>query len=540
MANDDRLIKVPLNRNTGGLDLRSNEADQSLNSALDLDGVMLSQKGSILNFPGRAEKITTGLGGRPVKYQTIFLDDSVNPAKEVPILYVDNGTTAEWFKADFDLGTVTSLGTVTVGGVVNAVQFKNDLIITSSAHVPQVSANLGALANLAGYPPNYGTPYNAAIDLTEWSDDPANFSVPTQPDKCEAHVNRTWIADRKLLMGSVLHKDSTWTSTATSVLRHWYANINPSDGLGDFVQIKRWNDYLSIFKQKGIYLLEGTHPRGVTGNNPFNVIRTPATVGLAGPQALDRVLNDIVFLDNNGYAKLLSNTILKPDAIEADIGERVQPVFDKIPKDKLKDAWVRTFPRLNQVWFGFENSTGAVAGQKNAVAIWDYRVDNWTKAENIILPASLNVVNNKFYTGTYDGKIHQQISGNTHGLTQRYSKYVWSWIYASGVRFGIPRIELWFSGVTAGKLLVEVTFQDRKGQYYPINFTAQDAALYDVSKFDESYFGSGTGRTLIKKTIFPSGSGFRAQIKLYSEQEGFAWEYVDGLAYLFPMGHQQV
>ena len=42
--------------------------------------------------------------------------------------------------------------------------------------------------------------------------------------------------------------------------------------------------------------------------------------------------------------------------------------------------------------------------------------------------------------------------------------------------------------------------------------------------------GSGTGRNLIPKVVKPLGSGFKAQIKIFSSREDFAWTWFEGLA----------
>ena len=537
--------QVILKGNTEGLDTKSDELNISPKASPSLDGVVISQNGSISTLPGREivvpSNVSDGkLAGRPVKYQTVYMDDSGAQAVEVPILYADDGSTAQWFYGDYSTGALTSLGTVTANGdFVNATQFLADLIIASNAHIPKKSASLAAIGNLGGYPPNYTIDYVAGIDKTIFSRDPSNFTVPTMPGLVEAHVNSVWLGSRDFLGKSIPFASGTWTGSNTDVYRQYWLN-NPGDNLGDYVQIKRWNDYLALFKQRGIYLLEGTHPSGVPGSRPFNPIKTPASVGLAGCQALDYVLNDILFADSSGYLQLLSAAILKETAQQKPVSEFIQSVLDDIPTDERKNIIIRSFPRKNQVWVAYnDGSSLATSGQNNCLAIWDYRLNNWTKASNILSIASMLVLNNQMYTGTYDGAIHKQYSGTTHGLETRIASYYFPWINP-GTDFSIPSIDLTFTGATPGLLKVQVIFDTGIEQYYDIVFNANDEGVYDVSNWDEVYYSSGAGRPLIKKTIYPVGSGSKAQIRLYSSQEDFAWTFLEGVVNIDTMGNSEI
>ncbi len=201
---------------------------------------------------------------------------------------------------------------------------------------------------------------------------------------------------------------------------------------------------------------------------------------------------------------------------------------------------IRAWPAKNQVWVAYnDGSASAVAGKNNAIAIWDYRLNNWTKISNVIKAASILVHNNKLYTGTYDGAIHQQYSGTTHGLTERASSYYFPWINP-GSDFNIASVDLTFAGATAGRLLFQTIFNNGTEQYSPIDFVANTAGVYDTSLWDNAYYSAGSGRTLIKKTINPSGYGSKCQLRLYSNQENFAWTFLEGVVNINTQGNSAI
>lgn len=546
-------FQIPLKDNFLGLIQKTLETSDSqpLNSAVDLDGVAISTKGAVSLFPGRTEKITTGLGGRPVKYQTFYTDANND---QIPILYVDNGTTAEWFRADYDAGTVTSLGTVTANAkTVNCRQVRDlstgdrVLIMTSDVEVPKKSVNLGALANLGGWPPNYVVSYSASLDLSEISEDPNNFSVPTKPPLLESHKNKIWLADGIFEAHSETFAYELWTNNSTTIKRAGWIQINPGDLLGDIIAIARWQDVLVTFKKRAIYLTFGSHSRALTGTttdgDPFRVIRTPSPVGIAGPYAWDYLEDDIVFMDNLGEVRLLSQAILKDQGKQRPLSELVKAKFQAIPEADRKNVIIKVNSDRKHVWVGYHDGNDANSNN-NAVGLYDYQLKNWTFIHGVIKPASFLFLEDRgFYVGTYDGKIHKQYDGTTHGLTNptlRPAFYTLPWIsHPKGNKFRIKALEMWFASIKAGKVMIEVTWQNRQGQYYDIIFTSAEAegtAKWDSATWDTDVWGSGSGRSFIKKVIKPRGSGFKAQIKIYSSQEDFAWTWAEGIAHCESFG----
>lgn len=542
---------IPLNDNRLGLIQQTLEIfpSQPLNSAVDLDGVTISQKGAVSLFPGREIIIadddeTPPLNSTDVKYQSYYTDEDNN---QIPIIYTDDGEEGEWFYGDYAEGTATSLGTVTGGATVFCKQVRDlatgdrVLIFSSSTEVPKKSVNLDPLEDLDGYPANYATNFDADVDQSEISEDPSNFSVPENPPFLEVHKNKVWLADGILVMHSVTFKYESWQNNDDDgIKRAGWIQINPGDQLGDIVAIVSWQNSLVVFKKRGIYLITGSHSRALSGNtpgDPFVVTKTPSPIGLAGPYAFDVKEDDITFLDNNGDLRSLVQSIFKETASQEPLSYVVQPKFRMIPESDRKKVVVKDNTDLKHIWVGFHDGTDDDA-KNNAVGIYDYRIGNWTFIHNVIKPQSLLYLEDKgFYTGTRDGEIHKQYTGTTHGLYTRPAFYTLPWFGAidakgnpTGERFRIKRLELDFASVKEGKLLCEVTWQNREGRYYDINFLDSHEGIWDDSDWDDALWGSGTGRDIIPKVVKPLGSGKLAQLKFYSSREDFAWTWVGGNA----------
>lgn len=540
---------IPLINNGLGLIQQMLETtdSQPLNSAVDLNGMAISTKGAVSLFPGKTEKVAAAVfNSDNIRYQSYYVNSS---NVQIPIIYTDDGSNAAWWYGDYSAGTATSLGSVTAGGANAVVCCRQTtdlatgnriLIFTSSHEVPKKSTNLGALATLGGYAGlNYTASYDATSDQSEISQAPSAFSVPTMPFGVEVHKNKTWLISDNLVQHSETFTFETWVNNATNIKRAGWIQINPGDNLGPNVVGFRWQDVLIIGKKRGIYLIYGSHSRGLTPStvegDPFKVVRTPSPVGFAGPNAWDYLNDDVIFMDNLGNIRLLSQAILKDQASQDVLSFPVQPEFQKLPAEDRKKVYIRNNTDKKHIWIGYHNGDDA-DDLNNAVAIYDYRLKNWTFIHDVIKPSSMLFLEDSgFYVGNRTGSIDKQYSGTTHSLgALRPAWYTLPWIKdPKGQRFRIKKLRMDFADVMEGKVLIEVTWQNRKGKYYEILFSETDAlstSEWDVDDWDSAIWGSGTGRDIIPKTIKPRGSGLLAQIKIYSSLDNFSYTWMGGLA----------
>lgn len=190
------------------------------------------------------------------------------------------------------------------------------------------------------------------------------------------------------------------------------------------------------------------------------------------------------------------------------------------------------------------NYNDTVSTGNNKILIYDYaKIDPqsqtgalakaWVKATDIIKAASIyyDDITQSLYTSTYDGKIHKQDTGTTHGLSRRVSFYTQSWV-DSGKKYAhnnkqAKQLILWVTAMTAGTLNIDYSWDNRHGGIIPIVFDPSAEGVWGDDWTTELIWSSGTGRKLYKYEIRPSGHGKLFQFKLYSWTEGFQWTVVD-------------
>ena len=168
----------------------------------------------------------------------------------------------------------------------------------------------------------------------------------------------------------------------------------------------------------------------------------------------------------------------------------------------------------------------------NRVSIFDYGKQSvpWMPTTDIIKPSSLwfDQRELKLYTSTYDGEIHLQDSGTSHGLTRREGYYTTAWLdagYPDHIKKNITT-ELWLTAFQDGKMIVETTWEDRSGNNIIINLDSSAETTWGDNWTTELIWTSGTGRRLYKFKIHPSGHGKLHQLRFFGWEEDVQWTIV--------------
>ena len=332
--------------NLFGIDKRTVEGSQSVQSAYDCDGIILAQDGAISKIPGSVQRVS-GFSA-PVTYMTSLISGAGVRTK---ICYTDNGTTATWWSWN-ENGTKTSLGTVTAGGIVSAAQTMASatptLILFNSGYKMQKTTG-GAIADLTE------TPANASYTTVATRDtDTGSYGTPTAFYTCgETHKNRFWVVEYNTSKTyySAFFNGESWANSATDITVGGKLEVFPNDGNGPIMKIISWQDRLVVFKQRATYFITGSYAQVLSSPDPFKIDSTVLPYGTMSPNTVIKTENDVLFLDSNGYERSLQATLTNAQAEVYSLSYRVQPVFDTIPKPKsLQYAYVADYARRNQIW----------------------------------------------------------------------------------------------------------------------------------------------------------------------------------------------
>ena len=186
----------------------------------------------------------------------------------------------------------------------------------------------------------------------------------------------------------------------------------------------------------------------------------------------------------------------------------------------------------------------SVTTGNNRVSVLDYgkEAKPWMRATNIIKPASVLYSGRKFYTGTYDGAIHLQDDGNTHGSphgTSRREGYfttVWLDGKAPFNQKKVRELVIWLTAFSDGKMNIETSWDDRSGNIYPITLDATAETTWGDNWTTELIWSSGVGRKLYKFRVRPSGHGRLFQVRFFGWEEAVQWTIVRGEVHWEIMG----
>ena len=187
--------------------------------------------------------------------------------------------------------------------------------------------------------------------------------------------------------------------------------------------------------------------------------------------------------------------------------------------------------------------SSGVTRNNNVEAIIDYSkgivdkktnqlVRPWTKSTDIVEAGHSLFIDNKFYTGTYDGEIHEQDVGITHGAphgtSRREGYYTSSWLDGKRPEAvkRVPTIRIWMTAFGTGKFNVETTWEDRRGSITRINLSPDASTGWGDNWNTELIWSSGTGRRLYQFVIHPAGHGKLLQIRFFGWQESVQWSVV--------------
>ena len=192
---------------------------------------------------------------------------------------------------------------------------------------------------------------DAATTRDIGADAPSDWVLGSQPRSLIFHNGRLWGILEHLLYGSTVTDHEDFTNTGSVI-------IPVQTGEGSFLQGGiSFKGRLFLFKwPAGIYWLDDSS----TTQANWQVKRLTKSTGLAGPNALCQVDDDVLFLSEIGHIHMLSGIQDFGDVQNSDLSalnELTSYIRDNVNVDKeaLEKAWAIYYPEKKQARFAMRS-----------------------------------------------------------------------------------------------------------------------------------------------------------------------------------------
>lgn len=152
-------------------------------------------------------------------------------------------------------------------------------------------------------------------------------------------------------------------------------------------------------------------------------------------------------------------------------------------------------------------SCSEVSDTQNKVLFYDYKRGGFSPFADGIKASSSIYFNNRWFTGTVDGKIKEQLKGYTHNLVYRPFTYKFERLHFGA---GFPGFEK-----------VEITIEDFNDCTLFFEFDwSEGASCESRLRLDTSSFAGGIKGRKRKYEIYPTGEGEYLDLRIHTGQEG--------------------
>lgn len=212
---------------------------------------------------------------------------------------------------------------------------------------------------------------------------------------CEVYKARVFTAKGSTLYYCALGNHRDWTTHQDAgFIANFHNDSSPITAL------KNYGEYLAVYKRSGTYILEGSGPSDFS-------IKPMCDRGCTGPDALGTVDNVQYFFSGDGVATLGFND-LGQISLSNTISTDIKPLFGSLNPRKLEQAVCVPYRAKHQLWFFVSRSSEEL----DYCLVWDYLHGSWTLREGLPVLCAAEI-EGRVYTGTSDGKILEEDSGDT-------------------------------------------------------------------------------------------------------------------------------
>ena len=480
--------------NTGGMNLRINDLTLASGEAEEITNLHATSRGSwSSNNAGYIHLNGTPLNsGASVNglYEYVTLDGAS---------YLMAVAGSRLYTFEPSLGTATELSaSLTDGFRMNFATFKGLLIACNGVDAPQKWDGINPVAALGGWPPTI-----AGI-------------TPGNPSIAEIFANRLVFSgdsdNPSMVYLSELENAENFTpgigASSAGALQ-----VSPGDGeritaLKTLFLPMNNEEVLVIFKERSTYILSGSDA------DSFALQKISDEFGAVSALSVILVGNELMFLSQEGITSL-STATAQGNITTGFLSDQIRPQIATLNRSRLSGSFAVHLRNRQEVWWFVPDGS---ATQNQTVLVYNYGINRcWSKRTGITAASGVSM-NGNLYTGTYDGVIQQQLTGNS------YNEQPIRWTYRSGfqdlssprLRKRIKDIELFLKQISNVNVTVNMYWDFRRGssqrQSRILNVVPDaSSSIYNTATYGQDAYNVA-GSSIFR--FMPAGSGRYFQLEL--------------------------
>ncbi len=474
-------------KNTGGLNLRFNEMLIDSDEAETIVNLHATSTGSWSSKGIGYQTLNAIPIGSGAVIQQIY--DYVDLTGQQ---YMVVAAGSEIYEMESGNGSVTSIGSgFNENGNFDFMTFKGLLIGCNGKEVPQKWDGTNTFESLEGWPPEI-----AGVTIGH-------------PAFGEVFSNRVVFAgdseNPSMLYISELENPENFTPD-TGATSAGAIQVSPGDGESItglktlFLPVEN-EEVLVVFKDNSTYVLSGKDA------NSFTLQKISDEFGVVNNRSIVLIGNELIFLSKEGVTSLSTATV-QGNIITGFLSDKIRKLINNMNTNKLEECYVIHLRNRQEVWWCIPSGSST---KNQTILVMNYALSNaWSVREGIVSSCG-SVINGKLYTGTYDGKVNQQLQGNTYNgeaIQWRYKTPYYD-LSSPHVRKRINNIDLFFKQISQTDITVlsswdfKRNIQEREERVLSIP-PAILSTEYDSATYGTDYFNI-TGTSVLK--MIPSGSG---------------------------------
>ena len=335
---------------------------------------------------------------------------------------------------------------------------------------------------------------------------------------CCSYASRLWIADGANLYYSDLGDPTQWvddpaTNKFGGYIDNFMGNTDNITGLHDF------GVYMAVFTSNHIYLLTGNDPSDFAMEG-FQEIGSSSSNGALLFNGTPYFFNDVnlnINVLDTGRGKQGSDTgqLAMGGSLTDRIHLGLTPILDI---GTLNELFIVRYPAKNQIWFYIKQNNIA---DLSVAFVFDFQYQlkgNIPIYKRVMTPCvAVCEYNKQVYTGTSNGQIYLEDTGNTQGGDYGANNGLW---YKFNVNF--PKMEMGQAGIWKNIKSIKLMCNSARNNNFIVNLAYQGTSQHNIDVpviINSNIFTLGTdtlggyailGQTTDLPVLIPSGAKFQS------------------------------
>lgn len=417
-------------------------------------------------------------------------------------------------------------------------------IITAGAKIYTVSANAvteiySGLTTTSNYFTNFCTFNNVVImcngvdealcydgssvttlDTATGFTDPSGIFGTAKPSFAAVFRNRIFYG------GDATYPHRIWTprpgshvnfDNGTSLVDSFDVSVGDGERLIFAKPISK--DLMILYKEGSVHRLSGSTPFGST-SDAFRIEEISREVGCKSPRSIVQVGTDHLFIGNNGI-KRLSLVQDYGDVSQADITEFIPDEVADWNTNVINEAFATFVKPEKQVWFHI--ATGS-SSQNNKVYVFDMLTGAVFPRDGITA-ASGGMIGDTYYTGSYDGQIHQQVYTDGYAGDAIESSWESKWLPIGGLfnKKVFDNLLIYFENSGVATLTVQWQIMKMDGSVRTVSASSAATTndVFDTGVWDTAVFDAGQDTVFKKNNL---GRGRAIKLKIINNNVNERWK----------------